>query len=362
MGNRPSGGLVLTLVALAAVLLLGVGCGEDTPAGGCGPANCSGCCHEGSCVQPPTDKMCGAAGFPCTDCTLMGQTCSAKGLCEGGGACGPESCTGCCQGNTCIESLTDATCGTGGAACVDCTATGQTCDVGTGTCQGTASCGPGTCVGCCQGDTCVQSLTDGACGTGGAACVDCTATGQTCDVSAGTCQGTPSCGPASCSGCCQGNSCIQPPTDAACGTGGEPCQACASNEKCSGGQCLPQGTASYAVILKSASLLVSPWVACVEANCDMYVELTVGKVIATSSTISNNNSPVWNEQLTISPKSEITAGFEVEVWDDDIGPDLLPFGKCSATVSAADLNAGAITLTCSDLVDTCEVTFGFVPQ
>jgi len=129
-----------------------------------------------------------------------------------------------------------------------------------------------------------------------------------------------------------------------------------------GGQCVPQGTALYAVFLKSASLLVSPWVACVEASCDMYVELTVGNVTATSSTVSNNNSPVWNEQLMIASQSDITSSFEAKVLDDDIGPVVGSLGACSANVTPADLKSGAITVTCADLFDTCEVTFGFVQQ
>ena len=45
---------------------------------------------------------------------------------------------------------------------------------------------------------------------------------------------TGACTPANCSGCCQGDTCIDPPTNAACGTSGMPCEACGAGKVCMG--------------------------------------------------------------------------------------------------------------------------------
>jgi hypothetical protein len=330
----------------------------------CGPGLCNGCCQGDTCIEVLTDSACGKGGNACVDCTLSSETCSiGAGICQGGGSCGPGSCGGCCQGTTCLGGSIDNACGSGGNPCIDCTQNSQTCDTGSGTCQGVGTCGPGSCNGCCQGSTCIQSLTDSACGSGGNACVDCTQNSQTCDTGSGTCQGGGSCGPGSCNGCCQGNTCILNLIDSACGSGGNACVDCTQyGQTCNTGSGTCQSVASmYAVILQSASLLVSPWVACNEGNCDMYVELTVGNLTATSSIVADNNSPVWNEQLMITSASDITTSFSATVRDDDYGPDI-HVAYCNPTVTSADLQAGQLTVTCSYIIDICQVTFGFVPN
>jgi hypothetical protein len=46
-----------------------------------------------------------------------------------------------------------------------------------------ARCGPGNCAGCCTGgNACAVGFTTGACGSGGAACVNCGAVASTCDT------------------------------------------------------------------------------------------------------------------------------------------------------------------------------------
>jgi hypothetical protein len=100
--------------------------------------------------------------------------------------------------------------------------------------------------GCFDANTGCQSGTaDAACGSGGGACVQC-APDQVCQnrvcVAAFDC--TTSCP----SGCCSGNQCVafQSQTNAACGSGGSICLACAAGTVCSGGSCctpIPLGTA-----------------------------------------------------------------------------------------------------------------------
>lgn len=42
-------------------------------------------------------------------------------------ACGPDDCIGCCQGSMCLNGSSDAACGSGGAACADCSSIGAGC-------------------------------------------------------------------------------------------------------------------------------------------------------------------------------------------------------------------------------------------
>jgi hypothetical protein len=101
--------------------------------------------------------------------------------------------------------------------------------------QSALPCGPSTCpTGCCYEETCRQTLTTFACGSGGAKCVDCGRSGGTC--SGGTCVG--GCNPTTCSGCCDGATCVVPPTDTRCGGAGAACESClAKGLVCVGSRC-----------------------------------------------------------------------------------------------------------------------------
>lgn len=80
-------------IAIGFVLAVVPSCG--TPAGNCGPNNCTGCCNAGTCVAADklTDSTCGSAGNACSNCSSMGQTCnmstkSCIGNVTGGGSSG----------------------------------------------------------------------------------------------------------------------------------------------------------------------------------------------------------------------------------------------------------------------------------
>ena len=174
----------------------------DTDCSGAGDGKCKqGVCDEGAGACLAVNRDAGVScedGDPC----IVGETCSAQGVCDGelkdcsflDGACT----TGTCNSGTCVPVVSPA------ADCddaEDCT-TGDTCTA-TGACEGvwdSANCG-------CNDDNTCSGLTD-TCNTGrcnldtnecykepsgqGDACDDgdpCTA-GDACS-SAGTCQGTP---------------------------------------------------------------------------------------------------------------------------------------------------------------------------
>jgi len=241
----------------------------------CTAARCPlGCC-KGAVCNTARDTACGSAGAQCVDCTAKGGKCMSgvcslctpqcTGKCVGasdgcGGYCTTNGCMGCCSGTTCFPTPTDAACGFNGSQCADCRIKGGTCSAGTctsctpscsGKCPGASNdcggtCSANSCPGCCQGNVCVNPPTAAACGINGSPCASCGAspcTAGTCGgctpQCAGKCPGAPNtCGGActtnGCTGCCWGATCVNPPTDGACGIGGKPCANCAA---VSGGKC-----------------------------------------------------------------------------------------------------------------------------
>ena len=122
--------------------------------------------------------LCGLLGVACTNCAAQAKVCQG-GACEVP-ACGPGNCAGCCSGNTCVLGVQDNACGGNGAACNDCSA-------GNKLCQNRVcvdKCGPANCPsGCCTaGNACALGFANTACGSSGAACVNCTNAGSTCDA------------------------------------------------------------------------------------------------------------------------------------------------------------------------------------
>jgi hypothetical protein len=222
----------------------------QTCAGRCGkvPNKCGsvvgcGSCQCGVC---PACQICDAStglcqanpAFLAQACGLPGQVCQADGVCacEGGSCaagqrcngivciCDATSCpTGCCDNNRACRIAEDAACGTGGSACTRCSGTGVTCGGGgtPGQCGCTSQgCGGQTCgsvvdncgqiiscsgcTGCCDGTTCHEGTSRGACGTGGNPC-------QTCD---GACDASKTCvtcsptNPCPSGLCCDGGTCV----------------------------------------------------------------------------------------------------------------------------------------------------------
>jgi hypothetical protein len=211
---------------------------------GCGPQNCSGCCFGDQCLSGTDPTACGIGGQVCGNCAAQGTNCVAQGsggVCEGQPTCGPQNCTGCCEGNVCVPGTDPNQCGIGGQVCTDCTSQGGMCISSPqgqgGFCETQTGCSPGNCPGCCENDACVAGTSDTACGLGGQTCLDCAVSNATCG--GGLCnQGPPVCNAQTCPfGCCDGTNCLPGNLDTFCGSGGNACIDCgASNESCSAGQ------------------------------------------------------------------------------------------------------------------------------
>jgi hypothetical protein len=230
-------------------------------------------------------------------------------------------------------------------------------------------CSPTSCTGtnCCQGQLssqCVPGTTVAACGYAGNACAVC---GSSQECKDGYCR-SPSCDATTCAtGCCANGACKPGTTDDACGSGGTACSVCdgSANKVCMNNKCTVKGSGSYQVFLVSCTIEHS-WGdnACgLESNCDPYVILTVGKTKGQSSIKLDTDKPLWNEMLLNATEGEITTSFDIEIYDDDYGPDDQP-GKCSWKVTTTELAAGKMTQHCGSPFGTTyvkDLTFEFKP-
>lgn len=223
-------------------------CGREDPS--CSPSTCTGCCSIDAgrrrCLSGTEPAGCGSKGSQCANCAVEGRACDLSTRACGTTRCDASNCDGCCVGDKCLVGDTTSACGNGGAECSTC-ATGQACRPaggGGGQCQGSSSCGPDNCNGCCNAaGQCVAGNDTTACGRQGLACAAC-GTNEICardgQPNARTCQPLAPCGPATCDGCCVGNQCVETGTGSACGIKGVACKQCGSTESCNAvGQCVP---------------------------------------------------------------------------------------------------------------------------
>jgi hypothetical protein len=270
-----------------------------------GCSGCAGCCKNDLCYPGNTDAACGAGGGACADCSADSRTCNgATSTCQGSAGC--SGCAGCCKNNQCSPGNTGAACGKGGVACVDCSASSKTCNAG-GVCEAVASCGPASCNGCCSGGQCLGGSSDGACGKGGVGCVDCAASSKVCGSSSQACEATASCGPANCNGCCAAGGCRQGITVTECGANGAACSTCPQSfQLCTSGQCVVDPSSKWQVTAVSAvigqSKVWDPWLIGNYQLPDAYFGMDINgcsqsHLEACGPAVDNSFTPNWNAVL-----------------------------------------------------------------
>ncbi|MBX3221210.1 MAG: hypothetical protein KF795_11875 [Labilithrix sp.] len=237
-------------------------CGRDDPS--CSSRTCLGCCaiDDGRlrCLSGTEPSACGRSGAECSNCADEGRACDAATRACGTTRCDATNCDGCCVGDQCLPGDAASACGSKGAQCDSC-ASGQLCRAvsgGGGRCEGTSSCGPQNCGGCCNAaGQCVTGTDTNACGKQGQQCAACGANAACVQdglPNARTCQPVQACGPANCPGCCVGNQCVVSTTPLACGTNGQACKTCSASQVCdplgncvSGSECNPATCAGCCV-------------------------------------------------------------------------------------------------------------------
>lgn len=136
---------------------------SDGICSGCNPSTCGGCCTGSRCLDP-SFGACGASGVACGSCDpLKADNCSEVGTCRcgegmpcgngrqcvmGACTCTPESCAGCCAGNTCMAGTAVGQCGSDGNAC-------RACPGGNKCVNGECRCGSGRACGLCVAGICL---------------------------------------------------------------------------------------------------------------------------------------------------------------------------------------------------------------
>jgi len=117
---------------------------------------CEGCCIQGQCT-PSTFNTCGTGGIACVACDPnLATGCDGRGVCVCGIApsCSPRTSDRCFLGQ--------CRCGNS-----------QACGPGQQCVSGQCVCSPESCAGCCMGNTCVEGTTQEQCGKGGGVCQKC---------------------------------------------------------------------------------------------------------------------------------------------------------------------------------------------
>ena len=147
-----------------------------------------------------------------------------------------DGCLGCINAaGICESGEFDNACGRGGIPCEVCEAPSQCAE---GICESPPSCGPDNCDGCCDGDTCIEQPTNASCGADGSECTECdsdaTCVDGTCEL---PCEDT-------CLGCCNdAGDCIEDAdqNEDACGFLGLDCEPCTGDQMCDFGVCSSPG-------------------------------------------------------------------------------------------------------------------------
>jgi hypothetical protein len=271
--------------------------------------------------------------------------------------CTPANCQGCCRDDKCEKGDTSDSCGTAAKACETCSATSK---CTSGACK--EPCGPNTCKGCCNGETCVEggSAKD-ACGEDGAACAKCdgqfVCSNHTCID--GSCQATCT------NGCCSAAGCQTGTAASACGTGGEACVDCGVGRTCTAAACQLDRTSlwdvyiSFAVVPeKSHSNL--PWDALGGAP-DPFLNVFTSEGTSTHSgsttSVTDSTVPFWAETPVKGVKaSELLANTSVEIWDYDVLDPNDYIGGCALPLTPAVFDGSLQNYVCPATASTVSVT------
>jgi hypothetical protein len=284
-------------------------------------SDCMGCLNAaGICESGEFDDACGRGGSPCLECEAPAVC--AEGVCESPPECGPDNCNGCCLGDDCVQTPSNASCGAGGDECT--------------TCEGAATCVGGvcelpceeTCFGCCnaQGE-CVEDgdSNDDACGLFGDDCEPCVGD-QFCDF--GVCS-SPGC-LETCNGCCVGDTCYDGFDNSQCGFE-ETCEVCVDGQTCDGLDCVLSQTAQWSVVLLDGEIVnMQPgggtWDAFGGAP-DPYLD--IAELEFESNFVDNTTDPVWFETITTAILTpDLQAPLTFRMRDSDVLVDQL-IGTCT---------------------------------
>lgn len=192
-------------------------------------------------------------------------------------------------------------------------------------CKGTRVCDNGQCVEPGSGGSSGSAGTSGSSGTGGVG-----GTGGTGNVSgtggvAGTGGSSPSCDPSSCSGCCQGTSCMPGSSTTACGTLGLQCGACGPAFLCDAGACTVDPASRWDLVVVSGTVPQNDSTGALWDPAglpDPVVVVQVGSASGATTQSSTQNdtlAPAWNEIVVSDTRADALGAYVVlALWDEDL--------------------------------------------
>lgn len=218
------------------------------------------------------------------------------------------------------------------------------------------SCGPENCTGCCDGTRCQSGESLAACGQGGVACEVC-GIGVTCEV--GGCGGGSTCGPGNCDGCCMGDTCVGG-DGTACGMGGEACAVCQGWEGCVAGVCGVDPASMWQVEILDATIPPtqfdgSDWDGVGAGEVDVFVEIRVATVAVPAfvmPTIDDTLTPDWTAGGTTTALSPTVTAADIlmflrfDLFDEDVAIDD-PIGTCRYDEGETPFNGEIVTFVCA---------------
>jgi len=312
----------------------------DIQPGSCADT-CSGCCDGETCLPGAADDACGADGAACTPCA--GDAQCVGGECQTGPYDCATQCPGCCVGNLCVSGSEDGACGSNGTDCFACDP-GEVCY--SGGCEATPYDCESECGGCCFINQCLDGYDDTKCGYGGEQCKACTGDkvcqDQVCiDVSQDCWQ--------TCDGCCDDAGECWPGSDmAACGQGGLACEICPLSHSCMAGTCALDAATKWDVWAFDGEVLYAPdggWDE-LAGDPDPYVEIKTyyneseGYLLTGISFTDDNTSfPYWNQPILFDiPAGDLLEhGLAIHLYDADLAWDD-SIGSCSFLLFESDFD------------------------
>ena len=179
-------------------------------------------------------------------------------------------------------------------------------------------------------------------------------TGQP-DAGGGGGGGGDACGPATCDGCCDGETCLAGDSDDECGGGGAACQSCGRWGECSEAAiCELAADTRWDVVMVSASVSAvnqggTNWDGGTDRP-DVYVrafatEPGSGTHLDDRTDDHETLTPTWNETLFANLAGGALEGMQIELFDDDDNDDDT-MGDCVAGIRLEDAEAGELELDC----------------
>lgn len=213
-------------------------------------------------------------------------------------------------------------------------------------------CGDGYCGG---GEACTNCSMD--CGSCSATCgngvCDLSETCASCPSECGSCAAT-ACAE-TCLGCCDGESCLGGNSSAACGVGGLECVDCGPDGICVDGGCALDPASRWNVVLDDLSVAATrydgaPWDT-IGGNPDPYVTVRVGSTSATpvASGVANNAYNVtYDGGATVqgARADALLAYLRFDVFDDDSPASAELIGACFVNLGGGEFSGGLQTADC----------------